>query len=394
MSCSGSHKYLMERGITPTYHVEVDPRSHKIQLIGDNISPDTEFLMASCVHPKVLEHLTNHNAKISLWHTYSGELESQIPLIFPKGEWVSMGGANVGLRALTLARLLGFTDLHIFGMDGSFPPDGNSHAAEHPHAQKKYFWAEYDGKKYATTTAFLECARGTFHELKTLSDVKTHFYGDGLIQRMAIKKLADGELKVKDKSEIAFKPNATISAEYIRQNKLLHETTAEYGVSVLKHLKTINDIYNKCECKSLLDFGCGKGLLAKNIPFPIWEYDPAIEGKDKPPRPADLVVCVDVLEHVEPEYLDATLKDIARCILKVGYFVISTQKAVKLLPDGRNTHLIQKGKYWWEDRLSYFFDVPKKGIIEKDKELLIVAEPKKKIEKNRESFILTNANVN
>jgi uncharacterized Rossmann fold enzyme len=28
MSCSGSHKFLIERGIIPEFHVEVDPRAH------------------------------------------------------------------------------------------------------------------------------------------------------------------------------------------------------------------------------------------------------------------------------------------------------------------------------------------------------------------------------
>jgi len=388
MSCSGSHKYLKEKGITPNYHVEVDPRAHKIKLIGDDISPETEFLMASCVHPKVLEHLSNHNAKITLWHTYAGEPEAQIPLIFPKGEWVSMGGANVGLRAFVLARMLGFTDMHIFGMDGSFKAGENSHAAEHPHAQKKYILAEYDGKQYATTTAFLECARGTFHELRLLPDVKTHFYGDGLIQRMAIKKISDGDIQVKDKAEIAFKSLDTISAGYKEQNRLLHENNAEYGVSVLKHLKTINNIYIKCECNSLLDYGCGKGLLAKNVPFPIWEYDPAITGKDNPPRPADLVVCVDVLEHIEPEYLDSVLKDIKRCILKVGYLVIFAKPATKTLPDGRNTHLIVEGKEWWKKRLSQYFDIPENGIIERGPELHIIVAPNKIASKNRKRYML------
>lgn len=391
MSCSGSHKFLIDREIEPSYHVEVDPRSHKKKLIGDKISPNTKFLMASCVHPEVLLHLKNNNADIILWHTYSGEPEDQIPLIFPKDEWVSMGGANVGLRALTLCRMLGFTDIHIFGMDGSFPAGGNSHADYHPHAQKNYILAEFDGKEYATTTAFLSCARGTFHELKMLPDVKTHFYGDGLIQRMAIKYAEEGSVKVKKKSEIAFKSLSTISKEYQEQNKLLHEKNPMYGVSVMNHLKTINDIYNKCECKSILDYGCGKGLLAKNTPFPIWEYDPAVPGKDNPPRTADFVVCIDVLEHVEPEYLDATLRDIARCLKKVGYFVIATAKASKTLPDGRNTHLIVKDKIFWENKLLEYFVVPKNGIIEKNNELYCVVGPQTKLAKNRESFILEEA---
>lgn len=388
ISCSGSHKFLMDRGITPTYHVEVDPRAHKIQLIGENISQDTEFLMASCCHPKVFDHLEAHNAKITLWHTYSGEKKEMIPLTFPRNEWILTGGANVGLRALSIARFLGFTDIHVFGMDGSFPKDGEKHADKHPNQQKNYIMAEFDGAEYATTTAFLYCAKETFHEIEMLPDVSIHFYGDGLIQRMAIKKTKDGSILKKKEVKLAFLSKDTISQDYAEQNKKLHENNPVYGVSVMRHKKIIEDIYKSIEARSLLDYGCGKGLLAKNLDFPIWEYDPAITGKDKPPRPADLVVCVDVLEHIEPEYLESVLKDIARCILKVGYFVINTGKSVKTLPDGRNTHLIQQGKEWWTETLSKYFLVPTNGVKEKNRELHIIVAPLGIKNYNHDSFVI------
>jgi hypothetical protein len=182
MSCSGSHKFLREKGITPTWHIELDPRPHKIQLIGDDISPDTEFLMASCIHPKVFDHLEKYNAKINIWHTYSGEDKAHLPLVYPRGDWVLTGGANVGLRAMVMCRFLGFTNIHIFGMDGSFPAEGLKHASFHPNICKDHIIAEYEGKQYATTTAFLECARMTFHEVEQLPDVNFTFYGEGLVQ--------------------------------------------------------------------------------------------------------------------------------------------------------------------------------------------------------------------
>ena len=386
MTCSGSHKFLRERGFTPAWHVEVDPRKHKIELIGDDISPETEFLMASCCHPEVFAHLEKHNAKITLWHTYSGEDTKTLPLVYPRNEWVSTGGANVGLRSFVLARMLGFTDLHIFGMDGNFPMDGKlKHAAYHPNIAKSHIIAEFEGKEYATTVAFLDCARSTFHEIEMLPDVNITFYGDGLIQDMAKKKLP--ELKKQHDVSIAFLLPDTISAEYRQQNRLLHQTNAQYGVSALKYLDIIKDLYFKTECKSLLDYGCGKGLLAKNLEFPIWEYDPAIEGKDKSPKPADLVVCIDVLEHIEPDYLDLTLQDIARCILKIGYFTVNTKEAKKTLPDGRNTHLIIKDKKWWREKLSQYFEVPGNGLMEKGAELHIIVAPKKFIF-NKEKFRL------
>lgn len=361
ISCSGAHKYLRDRGLTPTWHVDVDPRAHKAELIGDDISSDTEFLMASCCHPKVFDHLEKHNAKITLWHTYSGESTAMMPLIYPRGEWVSTGGANVGLRAFMIARLLGFKELHIFGMDGSFPQDDKvKHAAPHPNSGKGYIVAQYEGKDYCTTTAFLECARGTFHELRMLPDTNVIFYGDGLIQDMAKKKIP--EIKYKDKADIAFYLAPTISADYIAQNVTLHQNP-EYGVTVFRHIETIKKIYEKTESRSLLDYGCGKGLLAKSLDFPIWEYDPAVAGKNNPPRPADLVVCVDVLEHIEPDYLDATLIDLSRCIKKVGYFIIAAVPSTKNLPDGRNSHLIIQGLDWWKEKLKEYFLIPDNGAF-------------------------------
>jgi hypothetical protein len=330
--------------------------------------------------------LVNHKAKIVLWHTYSGEKKELMPLVYPRGEWVSTGGANVGLRAMVLCRMLGYRNIHMFGMDGSFPPGELSHAADHPNKAKNHIIAEFNGKDYATTTAFLECARGTLHELEVLPDVKVTFYGTGLIQDMV--KAKQSELKMKAKSTIAFYVAPTISPEYIEQNKLLHKTNPTYGVSVLGYLDTIKKLYEVTEAKSLLDYGCGKGQLAKNLSFPIWEYDPAIEDKDKPPYPADLVVCVDTLEHVEPEYLSAVLTDLTRVTKKVGYFVISTGSAIKTLPDGRNTHLIQQKKEWWMEKLNHYFNVPQGGIIEKDSKLHIIVSPKGTIKTGAEKFVI------
>ena len=50
ISCSGSHKFLIERGIIPTWHVEVDPRDHKIALLGE---PHRDALCLDAVIPEI-----------------------------------------------------------------------------------------------------------------------------------------------------------------------------------------------------------------------------------------------------------------------------------------------------------------------------------------------------
>ena len=362
MSCSGSHKFLRERGIAPTFHVEVDPRPHKVKLIGEDIHPDTTFLLASCCHPEVFHHIEDRKGKIVLWHTYSGEKDT-LPNVFPRDEWALTGGANVGLRALTIARFLGFTDIHIFGMDGCFPAveGGLKHAAEHPNVCKDFTIATYNGKDYATTTAFLECARMTKHELEVLPDVNATFYGEGLVQDI----MKNEPLNRIPSAKIAFYSASTISEPYRQLNKTMHDDNPYYGISVIKYMKTITNLYSQLSCKSLLDYGCGKGILAKLLDFPIWEYDPAIVEKSTPPRPADLVVCIDVLEHIEPDYLDSTLADIARCTKKIAYFIISGSESLKTLPDGRNTHLIIKDKLWWTNKLREYFILSYGSMMER-----------------------------
>jgi len=131
----------------------------------------------------------------------------------------------------------------------------------------------------------------------------------------------------------------------------------------------------------VLDYGSGKGYLAKSMPYPIWEYDPVIPGKDESPRPADLVVCTDVLEHIEPDKLEYVLDDIRRVTKQLGYFVIHTGPSAKILADGRNSHLIQKPENWWRTTLSRFFYLAPNAIIAKGPLLHVVVSPKNLVAK-------------
>jgi len=370
MSCSGAHQFLVDHGIIPTWHVDVDPRAHKVKLLGTP-QRETEYLLAATCHPDLFDHLADYNVK--LWHIFDATAEGLRML--PFGEWAVTGGCSVGVRLLTLARFLGFTDFHIFGMDGCFAGD-DSHAASHPNSPKAHCVTEYDGVTYRTTPAMLEAARNTWHELNQLRDCSATFYGDGLVQAMAMKYERQA---VKADPIIGFAKEPLISASYREQNAELHRTNLTYGAGGAKHvpvvLKIMEDLSRRGTLPpSCLDYGAGKGLLAKALPFPIAEYDPAIPGKQESPRPADLTICSDVLEHIEPELLGNVLRDLQRVTRQVGYFVIHTGPAIKQLPDGRNTHLIQKGRAWWEKQLGKYFAVAK--VLEKPPELHIVVGPR------------------
>ncbi len=365
MTCSGSHKFLLERGIVPTWHVDLDPRPHKVQLLGQP-HKDVKYLIASTCHPNMFDALEGFNVK--LWHIYPTEDEAF--LMLPPGEWSLLGGGSVGLRALCMARFLGFTNHHIFGMDGCEGESGK-HADFHPNQAKGNYPTIYKDKIYYTTPSILECAKQTFHELDELKDVNPIFYGEGLVQEMA-KDYKRKELKDRI---IAVRKPELISKEYKELNRQLHETNLFYGVGGGRYANAVLEMYESIGAKSILDYGCGKGYLGKALPFPIWEYDPAIKGKDESPRPADLVTCFDVLEHIEPDKLDKVLLDIHRCTNKIAYFSINTKASSKTLADGRNTHLIQENSDWWIKKLSEFFTIGE-PIIEENY-VDFAASPKK-----------------
>jgi hypothetical protein len=147
-----------------------------------------------------------------------------------------------------------------------------------------------------------------------------------------------------------------ISPDYLAQQKLLHAAPKGYGGKGDKWGATVLEMIAAHGCESVLDYGCGQGTLAAKLrtwtkTVDVREYDPAIKGKDALPQPADLVVCTDVIEHIEPDRLDIVLAHLASLARKALFVVIATRPASKNLPDGRNAHLIVEDAAWWEARL-------------------------------------------
>lgn len=358
ISCSGSHQFLLDHGIVPTWHVEVDARAHKVDLMGAP-HKDVQYLISSACHPRLIDHLEGQ--QISLWHTYNNEDLSTLPAIYPRGEWVFNGGSNVGLRAMVLARFLGFRFIDTFGMDCSYPPDHQGeHAGKHPRpaAQKHRLITVYDNTEYHTTPTLMHYAREFFKECSLMPEVKFTIHGMGMLQHMAHRGYTtpDGQA-VRNACVLALAAPQVITREYRELNRQLHEQNPWYGISGHLRADAVIGIAQQLKTKDVLDYGCGKGTLAEKMPWPIKEYDPAIPGKDTDPSPADLVICTDVLEHIEPEMLDNVLMDIGRVTRRMAYLVIHSGPSMKTLPDGRNTHLIQQDRLWWYNKLEKWFEI-------------------------------------
>ena len=145
-----------------------------------------------------------------------------------------------------------------------------------------------------------------------------------------------------------------ISPAYLESQRALHADPRGYGGKGSRWAETVAHVAAQHGCGSILDYGCGQGTLKRALSgsvFTVREYDPAIAGKDGMPAFADLVVCTDVLEHIEPDKLDAVLSHLRGLARKALLLVVSIRPANKVLPDGRNAHLIIESREWWQARV-------------------------------------------
>lgn len=108
----------------------------------------------------------------------------------------------------------------------------------------------------------------------------------------------------------------------------------------------------------VLDYGCGRGklkpaLLEVRPDIIVTEYDPGVRGKDALPTvPVNFVVCTDVLEHIEQDKIGAVLKHLD-WLSKDGIFLnIVFTPSRSFLPNGDNTHILQRPRDWWWEKLT------------------------------------------
>ncbi len=143
-----------------------------------------------------------------------------------------------------------------------------------------------------------------------------------------------------------------ISEEYKNQISEMHRENPDWGTSGRRYAGIIERMIGDFSPLNILDYGCGKQTLARMLPkYRIRGYDPGLPGLDTPPEPHDLVVCTDVLEHIEPEFLDDVLDDLQRLTRKVLFIQVANVGAKHTLPDGRNAHLVVRPARWWVHQL-------------------------------------------
>ena len=150
----------------------------------------------------------------------------------------------------------------------------------------------------------------------------------------------------------------TGNPELIDQYRRIHASAA-YGTTSVKNLRFIRPEIQLLKPSLVLDYGCGQSklidMLELGYPATLVRYDPAIPAiAQKPSDTFDLLINVDVLEHIEDSDLDAVIAEM-RSLCRDALIIIDTKPAKKLLSDGRNAHVTIRSHDWWRERLSRHF---------------------------------------
>lgn len=145
--------------------------------------------------------------------------------------------------------------------------------------------------------------------------------------------------------------------EYIESHK---DDNIFEGYTLKLHIQSIKDLVAQTECKTLLDYGCGKGLqytegkLHEEYLFDIMPslYDPGVDKyKQLPEGNFDGVYSTDVLEHIPEEELDRVLTEIFSKADKFVYLGICTVPAQHILSNGENAHVTVQPFDWWVQKI-------------------------------------------
>ena len=154
---------------------------------------DMTYLIASRCHPSVFKRL--EDCKVTVWHAAGDnnilELLQRPEVIAkqPCHEPLINGGTAGVTRAIFLATVLGYTDIHIYGGDSCYSANGSTHATGSLVPEKDVEVALGNNPPIFFRTTPEWCAqveeyRAIFTILTCCASIKLEVHGDGMLKAM------------------------------------------------------------------------------------------------------------------------------------------------------------------------------------------------------------------
>lgn len=194
LAVNGAGNYLMKNHIRPDMLMILDAKVENVSYVEKEI-PNCKYFLSPQCHPSVFDKcegrdltafhiMTFQEIEYAMLYSHYGENFRCVP-----------GGSTVGLRAISLAHMLGFRLMHLFGFDSCYAPDGRHHA----YGQKwndcegsTEMWARLKSSTGEDTVMQFRCSSWMAHQAeqffnflaKNGDQFKLNIHGDGLLATM------------------------------------------------------------------------------------------------------------------------------------------------------------------------------------------------------------------
>lgn len=116
--CGSAHDFIRQNGFKPRYAAVCDPDPVMANYLRSPC-PETTYLVSTHSHHTVFDALKD--MPIALWHCAPID-EAFLNEVDPGWQAVG-GGCTVGLRAISIAMMMGYSNLHFFGFDSCLEDD-------------------------------------------------------------------------------------------------------------------------------------------------------------------------------------------------------------------------------------------------------------------------------
>lgn len=128
VAANGAYAWCVARNLKPSAMIMLDAREFNARFV-EPVVPGCRYLLASQCHPAAFEACRDR--EVWIWHACSGG-ESELALLrefyFDRCHPITIG-TTVGVRAISVLRMLGWSRIDVFGLDSCWL-NGAHHAYE------------------------------------------------------------------------------------------------------------------------------------------------------------------------------------------------------------------------------------------------------------------------
>lgn len=172
--------WLCDKGIRPDYGVCIACEDEILRYF-QNIEPNDKFLFASQTHPVLVERALNNGAEVKFWNVACPSDWHDMPIL---AEPRIYGGGTIGTRAIDLAWVMGFRDIHLLGIDACISSDGRIAVDTPMYDDRRDSLRTFliNGRAFVAMPSHARQVEDFASVIRPLTGLSMTVYGDGMLQ--------------------------------------------------------------------------------------------------------------------------------------------------------------------------------------------------------------------